>query len=113
MQALTNEQVAHFRKRRKQFVLSGIGLAAIIVGVALLLFQRDLAAAKSQQEWTLWRDDHCTRKEGALDRSGTGVYNAQRLKDIPGTWVCDDGRTYHLLNSDEAPSGWVSKRSDI
>lgn len=106
MQALTNEQVAHFRKRRKQLVLSGAAIAAIIVGAALLLFQRDLAAAKLQQEWALWRDDHCTRKEGAPSSEGTGAYNAQRLSGVPGTWACDDGRAYSLRDSDQAPAGW-------
>lgn len=108
MQALTNEQIAHFRKRRRQIVIGGTALAAAVIGVALLLFNRDLEAAQLQQKWGLWRDDHCVRQEGELPGAQQGAYSTAKLSGVPGTWVCDDGQSYVLSDSDVPPAGWSS-----
>lgn len=111
MQALTNDQITHFRKRRRQFVLGGTMLAAVVAGVCLLLFQRDLEAAQLQQKWGLWRDEHCARQEGDLPGTQQRAYSTKQLAGIPGTWQCDDGTKHVLTDSDRPPVGWMAPAS--
>jgi hypothetical protein len=111
MQALTNEQITHFRKRRKQLVMGGAAIGAVVLGIALLLFQRDLEAAQLQQKWSLWRDDNCTRMEGAVTSAAKNVYSSENLNGAPGTWRCRDGSTHVLQNSDLPPANWKAPPS--
>lgn len=97
----------HFRRRRKQVVVTGLALVAVVVAIALIQFKQDVAAASLEQKWGLWRDEHCTTDDSMPSaREQASLYDPAHTRGAPGTWACDDGQTYTLENSDKPPKEW-------
>lgn len=107
---MTDRDLQYFKKRQRQGVILLIVIAAGILSVAGVAFQRDMAQARRAQQWGLWRDDHCTSVDGhqpSLNRSAT-IYTPAGHRGRPGRWDCDDGSSHVLENSDVPPVAWIA-----
>lgn len=107
----------HFRKLRRRLAAGGILLVLVVIAIAAVNFRSDYREARLQQQWGLWRDDHCLLTDAptphvAASPQNATIYDASRLQGIPGTWQCVDGRTYTLDDSSQPPSGWIPPPDD-
>jgi len=107
-----SDERQYFQRRRRQAISLGLGAALLLSGVAVARFHADLAAAEREQEWGLYRDDHCTQVAGPKPRKIATAYDHAHSEGSPGTWSCKDGKTYVLSNSDKPPATWQPSATD-
>src|SRR5690349_11000198 len=94
----------HFRMRRRQVILASIVLMALLAGIAVVRLQTKVAGARLEQQWGLWRDDHCKPVAGRLaHKRKASLYDHAHTGGVPATWQCSNGLRYVLANSDKPP----------
>ena len=107
---MAGQDTNHFKKRQRQLIAIAAAIVTIILVVAGINLRGDLAQAKLEQQWGLWRDDNCTLVNGDAQqttRSSNDLYGPAKHAGAPGVWNCRDGSTHTLHNSDQPPTGWA------
>lgn len=107
---MAEQDTKHFKKKQKQLIAIAAAIVTLILIFAGFNLKRDLAHAKLEQQWGLWRDDNCKLVSGGAQstaKSSNDLYGPAKHAGAPGVWNCSDGSMHTLHNSDQPPNGWT------